>query len=299
MLSVAVWVFPPPVAVTVTRYNPVPAVALATVALKGALTVPPAGRTTLLGMVNGSVALPGVPYAASNLKAIVAERVMVAAKLLMLSRPKNVPAGTIGSVLSTTIVSPTAAIEKSGTPTFTMTAVEWLPTLPVPVTVTVYAPEAVPVGILTVRVEVPVGVTMFGDSVAVSPAGDTVAARFTVPVKPEILVTVIVDVTDVPCEVLKLDGLAAMLKPGAAISTGTVTLWEIEVPDPVTVTEPVVVPLTVSVVVAVPSAVRKRPVSEVLPVRPEVAVVAKLMKSLNPPKLVSVMVEVAGVPDPV
>src|SRR2546426_277257 len=213
MLSVAVWVFPPPVAVTVTRYNPVPAVALATVALKGALTVPPAGRTTLLGMVNGSVALPGVPYAASNLKAIVAERVMVAAKLLMLSRPKNVPAGTIGSVLSTTIVSPTAAIEKSGTPTFTMTAVEWLPTLPVPVTVTVYAPE--------------------------------------------------------------------------------------EVPDPVTVTEPVVVPLTVSVVVAVPSAVRKRPVSEVLPVRPEVAVVAKLMKSLNPPKLVSVMVEVAGVPDPV
>ena len=166
-----------------------------------------------------------------------------------------------------------------------------------PVTVTVYEPEAVPDGTLTVRVEVPVGVTMLGDSVAVGPAGDTVAARFTVPVKPEMLVTVTVDVTDEPGAVLKLDGLAEMLKPCGAICTWTVTLWEIEVPDPVTVAEPEVVPLTVSVVDTVPSAGRKRPVSEVPAVRPEVAVVAKLIKSLNPPKLVNVIVEVAGVPD--
>jgi hypothetical protein len=137
---------------------------------------------------------------------------------------------------------------------------------------------------------------MLGFSVRVGPGGDTDAARFTVPVRPEMLVTVIVDVTDEPGAVLRLAGLAEMAKFCGVILTGTVTLWDFEVPDAVTVAEPEAVPLTVRVVVIATLGDRKSPVSEVLAVRPAVEVVARLRKSLNPPMLVMVMVEVAVVP---
>ena len=166
-----------------------------------------------------------------------------------------------------------------------------------PVTVTVYEPEAVPVGTLIVSVEVLGAVTMLGDSVAVGPAGDTVAARLTVPAKPEMLVTVTVDVTDVPGAVLKDAGLAETLKFCGATATGTVTLWVIEVPAPVTVAAkfPLAGELTVRVVVTTLSGGRNRPASVVLPVRVPVVVVVKVMKSVKPPSLVRVMVAVAGV----
>lgn len=202
---------PPEVAVTVTRYIPVPAVVLPTVALNGTVIVAPAARLALVAIVKGSVADPGVSMKA---KLTVVESEMVPAKLLMLFIAKNVPAGTSGFSLWTTIWLPTAFIEKSAMPTFTVTVAERLPVLPVPVTVTVYAPEAVPVGTLTVRVEVEPAVTDDGVSVAVGPAGETVAARLTIPAKLAMLLTLIVEDTDVPCAVVKLDGLAETLKSG-------------------------------------------------------------------------------------
>ena len=98
-----------------------PAVVLPTVALKGTVRLPPAERLTLVAIVNGSVELPGVEMKA---KLTVVDKESVAAKLLMLLTAKNVPAGTSGLVLRTTIVSPMAAIEKSGSPTVTMTVAE-------------------------------------------------------------------------------------------------------------------------------------------------------------------------------
>lgn len=183
---------------TVTRYIPVPADALATLALNGTVSVAPAARLSLVAMVKGNVEDPGVSM---NAKLTVVESEMVPAMLLMLPIAKNVPAGTCGLSLWTTIWLPTAFIEKSATPTFRVTVADRIPVLPVPVTVTVYAPEAVPVGTLIVRVEVAgvaPSVTIVGLSVAVGPAGETVAARLTVPARFAMLVTLTVEDTVVP-----------------------------------------------------------------------------------------------------
>ena len=81
-----------------------------------------------------------------------------------------------------------------------------------PVTVTVYVPAGVEAVVAIVRVEVPVepGVrlTLVGANVNVIPvaAGDTVADRATLPVKP-LLLRVIVEVADPPA--VKLAGVAA------------------------------------------------------------------------------------------
>ncbi len=81
-----------------------------------------------------------------------------------------------------------------------------------PVTVTVYTPAGVDAVVDTVRVEVAVepGVrlTLVGANVKVMPvaAGDTVAERATLPVKP-LLLRVIVEVAEPPA--VKLGGVAA------------------------------------------------------------------------------------------
>ncbi len=87
----------------------------------------------------------------------------------------------------------------------------------VPVTVTVYAPEEVPLIAENVRVELPelpaVSVTLFGLTETMGPPGDTLAARFTVPAKLLTLVTAIVDVPDAPWLTVRDVGLGLILKP--------------------------------------------------------------------------------------
>ena len=69
--------------------------------------------------------------------------------------------------------------------------------------------------------EVP-SVTLVGLNVHVSPAGDTVSVSETVPVKPPMDATVIVEVPIVPALIVTLVGLAATLK--STVTTVTVTV---------------------------------------------------------------------------
>jgi hypothetical protein len=63
------------------------------------------------------------------------------------------------------------------------------------------------------RVEVPDPVTLVGVRVHVRPvAGDTVAARLTVPLKPFRAVTVTVEVPEAPARIVTVVGLAAIAK---------------------------------------------------------------------------------------
>jgi len=101
-----------------------------------------------------------------------------------------------------------AVIEKScGALTVTVTVAERDSVPLVPVTVTVKVPAVVPVHD-SVEVCVAPRTTLVGLRVHVSPAGDTVEVRATVPVKPLTGATLIVDVPEPPETNVKLVGLA-------------------------------------------------------------------------------------------
>ena len=114
---------------------------------------------------------------------------------------------------------------------------------------TVNEPAAEPV---QERVEVPVvtalvSETLVGLSVHVSPVdGEILSDSATVPVKPFVAETVIVEVPAEPTATLTLVGLAVTVKFGAAVTVNvTVTEWESDplVPVTVTVKLPVVDPV--------------------------------------------------------
>jgi len=88
------------------------------------------------------------------------------------------------------------------------------------------------------RVEVPEPpVMLVGLRVQVRPAGDTVEVRATVPVKPLIGATVMVDVAVAPERIVTLVGLAVIEKSCAAVTvTVTVVEWDSVLLVPVTVT---------------------------------------------------------------
>src|SRR5712692_7488925 len=104
MLNVTVCVFPPPTAVIVATYWPVPAVERVTVAMSAAVAVPPAVSVTVGVRVQGRLALPGVE---TNTKLMVAVMLIVAAKLLTLAKLRRSAAVTNGPLLKTVTVSGT------------------------------------------------------------------------------------------------------------------------------------------------------------------------------------------------
>ncbi len=79
-------------------------------------------------------------------------------------------------------------------------------------------PEGVEEVVATVRVEVadvPEGtMTLAGLREGVGPDGETVAAKLTVPLKPLMLVTVMVDVPDEPLRNVREEGFDAIVKSG-------------------------------------------------------------------------------------
>lgn len=95
--------------------------------------VPPADRLTDELMTNGRLELPAVETKA---KLTVAVTLIVAAKLLMLAKLSSEDAVVNGPILKIVIVSGTAFKEKSGTPTVTITVMEWERVPLIPVTVT-------------------------------------------------------------------------------------------------------------------------------------------------------------------
>lgn len=150
--------------------------------------------------------------------------------------------------------------------------------------------------VVTVRTDVPGAAT--DEALSDVPRADEADSN-TVPENPDMLPTVIVEVPEFPGAKVRLVVLADSEKFGAAIVTGTVTVCVGVglVPTPFTETEPLAVPLTVRVVLTLLSGGRNNPASAVLAVNVAVAVVVKVMKSVKPPKLVTVMVEVPGTPD--
>ncbi len=89
---------------------------------------------------------------------------------------------------------------------------------PVPVAVTTYDPTGVELDVQTVRVDVadpPDGTeTTIMLKLVDGPLGEIVDDRVTLPLKPLRLVTVIVDVAQEPCTMVRALGLAAMAKSG-------------------------------------------------------------------------------------
>ena len=87
------------------------------------------------------------------------------------------------------------------------------------------------------RVELPEPpVMLVGLRLQVRPAGDTVEVRATVPVKPLIGATVMVDVAVAPERIVTLVGLAVIEKSCAAVTvTVTVVEWDSVLLVPVTV----------------------------------------------------------------
>jgi len=162
------------------------------------------------------------------------------------------------------------------------------------------------VAIVRVDVPVPPGVklTLVGANVKVMPvaAGDTVAERPTLPVKPA-LVRVMVDVAELPAK--KLAGVAALAAIVKSAVTVTVTV-DVCVIDPLTpVTVTVYVPDGVDVVVAIVSVEGAVPpetsvtlVGLIVVVRPVAVGDAAALRFTVPanPELVSVHVDVAELP---
>lgn len=134
MFTATMCVLPPPTAVILATYRPVPAVERVTVAIRESVAVPAAASVTLGLRVKGRLELPGVEM---NAKLIVPVMLSVAAKLLMLARLSVLAAVVKGPLLNTVIVSGRAVREKSGTPTSTMTVADFVIVPLVPVTVTV------------------------------------------------------------------------------------------------------------------------------------------------------------------
>lgn len=107
-----------------------------------------------------------------------------------------------------------------------------------------YDPLGVDVVVDTVSVVVPVPpderVTLVALKVVVGPDGDMEDVRVTVPAKPLILVRVIEDAADEPAWIVRLTGLAAMVKSGGGgelTVTVIVTEWTSVPLEPFTITE--------------------------------------------------------------
>jgi len=110
----------------------------------------------------------------------------------------------------------------------------------VPVTVRVYVPRATEA--LTVIVNVDVadppegGVTEVGLKVAVTPVGAPETDKATAELKPFREVTVMVDVPEAPCTIVREAGEADIEKSGAAETVRLmVAVWVLPPPEPVTV----------------------------------------------------------------
>jgi hypothetical protein len=102
-----------------------------------------------------------------------------------------------------------------------------------PFIATTYVPRGVEDAVDTTNVEVAVPpldrLTLVVLKVTVKPTGEEESVRFTVPVNPLRLVRVMVaDVPDVPAAMLRLDGLAVIVKSGVfeVTITNTVTEWD-------------------------------------------------------------------------
>jgi hypothetical protein len=112
------------------------------------------------------------------------------------------------------IVAGVAVIVKSGAPvTTTETMIEWPREPLAAVTLMKKDPAADPE---TVRVDVPEPMRNEVLRLAVRLAAEGMAAILTFPLKPDRLVTVIVDVPDPPATKVRLDGLAEIVKSGTA-----------------------------------------------------------------------------------
>lgn len=151
---------------------------------------------------------------------------------------------------------------------------------------------------MTVNVAEPGAVTEPGLTEAPR-AEDALSA--TAPLNPATLPTLIVVVPEFPGARVRLVGFDARVKSCAVTVTGTVALWvtigEVEVLCAVTVTVYVPDgPLTVRIVLTVPSGGRNTNVSAVVADSAPVAVVETVMKSVKPPKLVKVMVDIPLTP---
>jgi hypothetical protein len=124
-----------------------------------------------------------------------------------------------------------------------------------PLTLTLKVPGVAE--LLTVNVSVLAEVEAFGLKVAVTPAGRLEAEKLTLPVKPRIGLTVIVDVPVLPRATLRLLGDAERLKFGPGFTVRAIVVVCVRPPDVpviVTVTLPVVAVLlavNVSVLVLV------------------------------------------------
>jgi hypothetical protein len=143
-----------------------------------------------------------------------------------------------------------AEIAKSPAPTAVkVTVAEWESVPLAPVTVTVKEPvaDAVHDRVEVAEVVVPLRAILVELREQVRPVeGETVSDNVTVPVKPFVAATVIVEVPGVPTVTLTVVGLAVTVKFGAAVTANaTVVEWEIDplVPVTVTVNEPVAEPV--------------------------------------------------------
>ena len=132
----------------------------------------------------------------------------------------------------------------AGLLTVTETVTEWDSVPLVPTTCAVYDPLGVDVVVDTVSVVVPVPpddkVTLAALRVVVGPDGDMDDARVIVPAKPLMLIRVIEDAAEDPAWMVRLTGLAVMVKSGGGgwlTVTVIVTGWTSVPLVPVTVTE--------------------------------------------------------------
>jgi hypothetical protein len=122
-------------------------------------------------------------------------------------------------------VAPEGIMQTSPTKgTMTETVTLWDSDPLVPVTCAVKLPDEL---LLTVRVAFPDVAMLVGLIVAVRP-DDAVTVRETVPENPLIGLTTIVEVALVPLGVVRLDGMALMVKSGAGLLTvrDTLTVWD-------------------------------------------------------------------------
>ncbi len=96
--------------------------------------------------------------------------------------------------------------------------IEWDKDPLAPVTVIAYVPEGKVLAVETVRVEAPAPlaerVTSTGLKATVSPDTGAVAVRVTTPVKEPRLVSVVSDVAEAPCIIVRTEGLVVIPKSG-------------------------------------------------------------------------------------
>jgi hypothetical protein len=132
------------------------------------------------------------------------------------------------SVLAIAVPWPTnwMPIADSAFVTVSVTLVVWVRVPLVPVMVSAYVPTGVVELVVTVRVELPVPVTVAGEKLAVAPAGNPLALSVTTPVNPFTAPTLAVYVAVFPSTTVSVLGVAISVKfgGGGVASTASVTL---------------------------------------------------------------------------